>query len=312
MKYLNSFNKFSKIWEVAIPGDAPPKDQVHIFDFDDTLGVTKNANGVMFHIDGRPIHKTREEALDWVRSIGLTEKDLLSKDGKSSKVEDCIVPIEKRDNCYAVYLSSAGLAKIQKVIPKEQQATSGVSDVPSSGESILVDYSPSASTDISTTIPIKSTISKLSDANRKGSDTVVVTARTSSGGVTDLEGNRVDATNDVDMIDFLASKDAKPTLGVYGVSGGDKGQKIKDFFLKKDSDYVRKNGSPDEIHFYDDLSKNTTQVVNAIGGKEDVELFVYGPGEFAHNEVDPNKPNQSFDNKEEKKESFRFIRKFKL
>ena len=49
-----------------VPGDADPKKQAHIFDFDDTLGETDNANGVMLYVDGKPAHKTAEEAQAWL------------------------------------------------------------------------------------------------------------------------------------------------------------------------------------------------------------------------------------------------------
>lgn len=301
MKGIQRFNQF-KITEDLIPGDAAPDDQIHVFDFDDTLGITKNSNAVMYHVDGKPAHKTKEEALSWMKSLGLTEKDLLSKDGRSTSVDDCIVPVKNKDNSFAIYVSSAGLAKIQKKVDKSKQVALGSNPVPTSGDSILIDFTPSSNTDQETTVPIKSTIAKLSDANKKGSDTVVVTARSAEGNFKDLEGETVTATNAKDMDNFLASKGAKPTLGVYGVSGGNKGEKIRDYFLAPDSDYVKKKGKPEEIHFYDDLSKNTDQVSDKIGGKEDVELFVYGPGEFAHGEADPNVPNKKFDDKEDKKE----------
>jgi hypothetical protein len=46
----------------VVPGDVPAEEQVHLFDFDDTLGVTTNANAVMLYQDGSPAHKSEAEA----------------------------------------------------------------------------------------------------------------------------------------------------------------------------------------------------------------------------------------------------------
>jgi hypothetical protein len=282
--------------EDAIPGDAPADKQVHVFDFDDTLGLTSNANGIMLYKDGVPAHKTEQEAKEWMKSIGLKDSDLL---------EPKIKEIPERDNGYAIYVTSGALAKVQKAYP--DQGVTGVKDVPKEGEAILIDFTPSASTDPDTTTPIKSTINKLKQANSQGSDTIVITARSSSGKGKDFSGNDVEASNAKDMEDFLAKQGAKPTDGVLGVSGQNKGDAIINKFMKG-------SNPPEEIHFYDDLKKNTDQVKGAIAGKVPAELFIYGPGEFAHNEADPNKPDEKFEkavtevltrylNKEHKKRS---------
>ena len=48
------------------------------------------------------------------------------------------------------------------------------------------------------------------------------------------------------------------------------------------------------MHFYDDLSKNTHEVEDALAEKIPSELFVYGPGEFDKGEADPENPNDKF------------------
>lgn len=262
----------------AIPGDVSGKDQVHVFDFDDTLGLTSNANGIMLYNDGKPVHKSEKEVRDWMSKLGLSDKDLL--DPKIKKIPE-------RDGAYAIYVTSAALAKVQKEYPSEQQGVTGVKDVPKKGEAILIDFTPSASTDPSTTKPIKPTIDKLKKANSQGSDTIVITARQATGKGKDFAGKDVSATNAKDLEDFLSKQGAKPSDGVMGVSGQDKGQAIVNKYIKGDK-------PPKEIHFYDDLKKNTDQVKAAIANKQPAELFVYGPGEFAHGEADPNKPNEKF------------------
>lgn len=270
------------LFEEAVPGDSPPEKQVHIFDFDDTLGVTTNANAVMLYRDGKPVHKSRTEVETWLKSLDVTKDDLL---------DPGIVAIPEKDGAFAAYVSSAGLAKIQSQIPNKRQFATGF-NLPTgdSGEDeVLVDYTPSRGTDLETTKPIASTIDKLKKANAAGSKTAVVTARTDRGEVEDIHGKKLTATNADDMLAFLAKQGAEPNSGVFGVSGGDKGTKIKNHFV--DQATVK----PEEVHFYDDLVKNTKDVEKNMAGKIPAELHIYGPGEFAHNEADPDSPDKSFE-----------------
>jgi hypothetical protein len=80
---------------------------------------------------------------------------------------------------------------------------------------------------------------------------------------------------------------------VMGVVGKNKGKAIIDKYLAAGEE------SPEEIHFYDDLKKNTDEVEAAVAGQVPAELHVYGPGEFAHDEADPERPNKSFDASED-------------
>lgn len=268
-----------------IPGDAPGEKQVHLFDFDDTLGVTTNANAIMLYQDGEPVHKSEKDARNWMKSVGLSGGDLL---------DPGIVAIPERDNAYAIYVSSAGLAKVQSKYGKEDQKVTGFSE-PDKGEQILIDFTPSSGTDIETTKPIDQTIEKLKAANAAGAKTAVVTARTAKGAVEDIHGKKISATNQKDMEEFLSKQGAAPTDGVFGVSGGDKGGKIKQHFV----DVAE---PPEEIHFYDDLSKNTKDVEAAMANKIPAELFVYGPGEFAHGQADANNPKDAFPPAKEKED----------
>lgn len=266
-----------------LPGDAPPDKQAHVFDFDDTLGETDNPNGVMLYLNGQPAHKTAEEAQAWLASKGVTGKDLLKGPGGQ--------PIEKPEgkDGFAAYISSAGLAKLQTVYPREQTSVTP-NEPKGEGEMVYIDFTPSSYVNPDTTKPIDSTISKLKQANSQGSDTMVITARASNKtepGV-DFSGKSHVPSNAEDMEAFLAAQGAAPTQGVLGVRGQNKGQEIiKKFFASKPPEE-----QPDEVHFYDDLSKNTKEVDAALSGKVPAETFIYGPGEFAHGGADPNSPNK--------------------
>ena len=282
----------SVLFEDTTPGNAPGKKQVHVFDFDDTLGITVNANGVMLYKDGKPAHKTEKEVKAWLSSLGVSNSAIL---------DPGITSIKERENGMAVYLSSSGLAKVQKAFPSDKQGvTTGYADkVNQPGETILIDFTPSSSTNVETTKPIKSTISKMKKMNSQGSDTIVITARKADGTGTDFHGNPVDATNSKDMEDFLDNMGAKPSDGIMGVTGQNKGYAIINKYIANDET------APEEIHFYDDLKKNTDEVEGAVAEKVPSELYIYGPGEFAHDEASPDRPNKAFPPKQKKNESKR-------
>lgn len=262
--------------EKAVPGDAPGNKQVHVFDFDDTLGITDNPNGVMPYIDGKPSLKSEEDAKNWLKQNGLSADLLAPKDGPA------IRNVPERGG-FAVYLSSSGLAKIQSRFPKEKQKVTGYSQPDEKGESLLIDFTPSSFVSQKTTKPIPQTIDKLKQANSIGAKTAVMTARKGEGEGVNFSGKKVPNTNTTDIDKFLSSLGAKPNTGVMGVSGQNKGDAIRKKF-----DQI----NPDEIHFYDDLSKNTTEVDAALQADKDTETFIYGPGEFAHGGADANKPNK--------------------
>lgn len=268
-----------------IPGDADPKKQAHVFDFDDTLGLTKNANGVMLYRDGAPAHKTESEAAEWLSSMGVTEKNYLTGPGGQA--------FEKPAGLdgVAAYIDSAGLAKLQKQIPRSNQSVSPRPPTDKKGDSLYIDFTPSAFVDVNTTDPISSTLQKMKKAAGQGSETMVITARASDKkkpGV-NFAGEPVIPSNAEDMEKFLAAQGAAPTQGVLGVQGANKGNEIISKFFTSRSPEKQ----PDEIHFYDDLSKNTEEVDAAVSGKVPAETFIYGPGEFAHGEADPENPNKA-------------------
>jgi len=268
-----------------VPGDVAPEKQAHVFDFDDTLGLTKNANGVMLYKDGKPAHKSAKEAAAWLKSMGVSDKNMLKGPGGE--------PFEQPSGLdgTAAYIDSAGLAKLQKQIPREQQSVSPKAPTDKKGDSLYIDFTPSAFVDVNTTDPIGSTIGKLKKANSQGSETMVITARASDKskpGVS-FSGQPVEPSNAEDMEKFLSSQGAGPTQGVLGVQGANKGDEIvKKFFKGRSPDK-----QPGEVHFYDDLSKNTQEVDTAVSGKVPAETFIYGPGEFAHGEADPESPSKA-------------------
>ena len=263
-----------------IPGDAPGSKQVHIFDFDDTLGVSLNPAGVMLMKNGEPAWQTIENVQTWMSQNGISPADV---------IDPGIIKIN-RLNGYAVYLTSAGLAKAQSKIPKSKRGVvfqDSESQAINADEGLLIDFSSSAGTDPDAVAPVKQTVDKMKSASAQGSDTIVMTARKSEGSLKNFEGEDVPVTNKEDITKFLQSYGITPNLGVTGVTGKSKGEKIKDVFFKM-------GDPPEEIHFYDDADFNTIDVENEVAGKVPAEVFIYGPGHFSKGEVNANRPNASF------------------
>lgn len=280
MKYLKKFN------EDNIPGNAPTDRQLHVFDFDDTLGVTKNPNGVMLYSNGKPAHKTPKEVLTWLSKYGLSDSDLIpGPDNQKIQFFDNL------GGC-AAYVDSAKLAALTKsdeFVEKDKRYATGHGAPPENIEQALyIDFTPSGFIDLKTTKPIKNVIKKLGDMEKKGADTIVMTARMGSGEGINFKGEKVQITNAKDIEDFLNNYDeSTQDTKVMGVTGGDKGQEIK-------KEIAKKGNWPEEIHFYDDAGQNTNAVEGELGGKVPSEIYIYGPGEFEKGEANPNKPTKIF------------------
>ena len=270
-----------------VPGDVPPEKQVHVFDFDDTLGLTKNANGVMLYRDGEPAHKSEEETAAWLDSMGVSQKHYLS--GPNGETFEQPAGLDG----VAAYIDSAGLAKLQRAYPDSdgKQRITPNAPMGAEGDVLYIDFTPSSYVNINTTDPIDNTLAKMKSVASQGADTMVITARASNKsdpGVS-FSGEKVVPSNAEDMEEFLASQGVTPSDGVLGVKGLNKGKEIIDRFFSSRS----LEDQPDEVHFYDDLSKNTIQVDAAVSGKVPAETFIYGPGEFAHGEADPDNPTKA-------------------
>lgn len=323
--------KYLKYFEDKIPGNSLTLNQLHVFDFDDTLGITKNANGVMYYKWGKPQHQSEQEVLDWLSKYGITSNNLLN--GPNGK------KIEYIENLggFCAYVDSTKLAvltgnpdfnnKESRWTPQTSLEKNGKLSPPSNIENaLLIDFTPSGHVDLQTTKPIKTVINKLQDVEKNGADTVVLTARQPDGIGINFRGEEVPVTNAKDIENFLrifqSGRDSvyrKPVDVVTGVTGGPKGEVInknidafRDFIEKEKvgklykmldaekviKDKIKQMGEmPDEIHFYDDAPQNTDNVEKELGGKVDSEVHIYGPGDFHGGTIDPYRPTKSFDKK---------------
>lgn len=267
-----------------VPGDVLPHTQLHVFDFDDTLAATRNASAIALFKDGEALHKDYHSVWDWLMSIGLTKPDLL-KGPNGKYIEE--TPHTK---IWTAYIRSGALPKVSKRY-KEKFIT-GTGDVPKAGEILAIDFTPSAF--IGRAKPIPPVIDKLKRLEDEGAQTAVMTARKGEGEGISMDGRKVQASNVRDVKAYLKAHGVVPD-DIYGVTGKNKGDKIKDEYFNGEDD------APQEVHFYDDDESNVDAVVKAIGGKVDAELFTYGPGSFDKKEADPEKPKQKIPAAKKKK-----------
>ena len=278
-----------------IPGNAPADKQLHVFDFDDTLGVTKNGNGVILYKNGQPVHKSEQEVLDWVKKYGVSENDLLDpawKDGTCDpKDKTSIKGIVKVPNlnAYAAFVDSNKLTNFTGnqdfKDDSKRYNTDGGTPPENIDQAIYLDYSPSSFVDNKTTTPVTPTIKKLTDIESKGVDAEILTARNISGLKKDFWGKEHNVTNNKDMGNFISGQGVKVPGTIPIETDRNKGNTILNYIKNKEP-------KPKEIHFYDDAEQNTDQV-KAIADKiPDTELYIYGPGHFSDSGLpNPNKPS---------------------
>jgi len=246
------------------------KDELHVFDFDDTLGETDNLNGVILYKDGVPVHKSKSEAEAWAKSLG-------------AKIKKTEQPGGKVGEAWAVYVTSDNLAPFQKPYSKNQTVTPNAPTAKNDNKnpeypgSIYVDFTPSSFIDQKSTKPIATGIDRLKAANSAGAKTMVMTARAGEG-MTKPDGTRITAgedfagkevgiSNEKDAVSFLKTQGAAPNQGAQGRRMGDKGMDIAKIIDKDDK----------EVHFYDDQESNTSKVAAAMKAINlDIPAYIFG------------------------------------
>ena len=275
--------------EDNIPGNAPPEKQLHVFDFDDTLGVTQDANGVMLYTDGTPAWKSADDAKKWATENDIDKEDWLKGPGGQT--------FEKPDGVdgFAVYLSSGALPLVKTVVNNKLMFAPNKPSEKDKGDIAVFDFSPSASA--KNAKPIKASLNKVKKLDDKGAKTAIVTARSAENVAkdsTDFSGKKHPVTVQKDLKNFTDKQGASMNTGVYGTQGSNKGEFIKNELMPKTD--------PEEIHFYDDDPANIDKVANALGGKVDAEVYLYGPGKFQTAPENSKNPKKAFLPKDEKKE----------
>ena len=272
MKKLKLFEEY-----VAnpIPGDVLPHTQLHVFDFDDTLATTRNASAIALFKNGKASHNDYHSVWVWLTEMGLSKPDLLK--GPNGK----FIEETPHTKIWTAYIKTGALPKVSSHY--KDKFITGSGEIPVSGETLAIDFTPSAF--IGRAKPIPPVIDKLKRLNDEGAQTVVMTARRGEGEGTSMDGRKVQASNIRDVKAYLKAHGAEPDE-IFGITGKNKGDKIKDEYFDGSKD------QPTEVHFYDDDAANIEAVTKALGGKVDAEIFTYGPGSFDKKEADPEKPVQ--------------------
>lgn len=315
---------------VAKANEIEGKKELHVFDFDDTIAVTPNANGIMPLRNGRPIFHVQEDRAKFEKFLkdyyGLTEADL----APPGEGEEAIQWNEEQGS-WTAYILSHALEKVQSKHPKIPRPDLGEDavdrnqfvwgwdkfdppnldtinqrhpDKPSGDDGfdfdnvsvydgddtmqVGIDFSPSNATSPDVEA-VPDTIKRMKDVKAAGANMKIMTARGGEGKMYARfsSSKKVPVSNADDMLGYAKKKGAEPNLGAMGVWGGDKGVEIQKLI-----DDLPEDEKPTEIHFYDDQSRNIENVRNALGDDPDNDLFLYGPGNFHHNDANAMVPKE--------------------
>lgn len=287
---------------------------LHVFDFDDTLGVTTSPTLVaaVEYNGGDPDDpESYTPVKDLQRRVGSVVKGVKLPD--EAKVQspglrgDRVKSADDLDDSQAIVLDTEQYRDWkEKYIPSgnhvrlvinpniDQQiraAGKKMSQSGTTGEIHVADFSPSSS--IGTSVkPIKQMLKKLANAKAAGDETAVVTARKGKTDLNALGGGKVPATNAADIKDFVSQEAGVSPDVVYGAadfSPTDPASGKRDLIIKLASDE-----DVDNISFYDDDPENAKRVAQIcddapeLTGKE-LDIYNY---EFAKGK-NPTKPTFS-------------------
>tara|TARA_R110000803_G_scaffold179248_4_gene241663 strand:- start:1588 stop:3054 length:1467 start_codon:yes stop_codon:yes gene_type:complete len=266
------------------------KKDLHVFDFDDTLGITKSATiHIAFDYNGGDINDpaSYSPVTDLSARIGKsgtgkvrtsTEADITT-DGLSG--DRFIASPDYLQGAQAVVLNTdqykiwkskymSGLSdptrplvypngNVEELVKKAAAKMNG-----KPGEIHAVDFSPSSG--LGDAEPIEATLAKFAEREGAGDVTAVVTARKGQTGMGTFGGKEVVATNVEDIKDFMGDETGEHPDYVFGAA--DFGNKVADNKREIIKNIVGgSSGGIDDIYFYDDDTKNA----NAVQGLEDDE-----------------------------------------
>lgn len=297
--------------EAKRKADDIQSDELHVFDFDDTIAETMDPVGISIFRDGKPVFWKPEHKDRFVKFLQDYLKLTVGKDIVETGLDDESGGIRfiPQINNWAAYITSGALAREihsrggQGGIPTHREAfvatpewrdlekdgepTGWIEPEPNPEESKInkskityaLDFSLCTSTTVQNFIP--NTIQKMKDVAAAGAESHVMTARAGQSGasrpteeIEAFDGTKNTVTNEEDIQDALGSQSVNPSRGVWGTTGADKGKEILALVGGEDN-------LPPEVHFYDDGYKNIQKVQAALGGKTD--LFLYGPTSSSEN-----------------------------
>jgi len=261
----------------AVFGLVNEENEIHAFDFDDTLGVTSSPTihmAVMYNGGDPEDPSSFQPITDLVTRLqgsvsGAVQKPSQNDVVKGMNVDDTIDDLGDPFNGAQVavtdtaqyrdwkekYLPSVAGSRIVvggDLLGKLKDAARKRSGKP--GEIHVVDFSPSFT--LGNVKPIDPTIQLLGDEESGGAFTAVITARKGKTDLDTIKGTKQPARNASDIRDFLASKGAEPDLvmGAADISNDTADNKRK--ILKS---LTLSKGASD-VNFYDDDPENVKAV----------------------------------------------------
>ena len=302
---------------------------LHVFDFDDTLGVTESPTLVAaVEYNGgdpedlssyTPIQDLVSRVGSMVAGVKTPNQTQIDSPGISG---DKVHSNDELDSSQAIVLDTEQYRDWkEKYIPSgnhvrlvinpniatdiinagKRMFNSGVT-----GEIHVADFSPS-STIGGSVVPITQMLDRLASAEGSGAVTAVVTARKGETDLDTLGGGKIKAQNAPDIRKFIQDETGVAPDYVYGAADfnpSDPASAKRDLILQLGS-----KEDIDNIHFYDDDPENARKVAElcdepmGIDGKE-IEIFNY---EFSKG-ANPSNPTFSCQVGEESIEEARILR----
>tara|TARA_R100000664_G_scaffold21308_1_gene30635 strand:- start:2986 stop:4131 length:1146 start_codon:yes stop_codon:yes gene_type:complete len=275
------------------------KRDLHVFDFDDTLGVTDSPTLVaaVEYSGGDPndpksyvpVKDLGDRVGAKVKGIQLPKNSDFQFSGLSgnevrsnNKLDDAqaiVLDTEQYRDWKEKYIPSGDHVRLVVAPDIDAQIKSAgkrMSDMGTTGEIHVADFSPSST--IGTNVqPIDSMLDVFSTAESEGDATAVVTARKGETDLDSLGGGKIPATNAADIQDFLASEIGSNADVVYGAADFNptdpatgKKDLIQRLAIKDDID---------NVHFYDDDPENAKRVEQLCNDPElagtEIDIYNY-------------------------------------
>jgi hypothetical protein len=161
-----------------------------VFDFDDTLAVTKDTIGILMLQDG----KGQENIEEYLIKAGVDKEDIVK------------ILASERYGGKIAQVSSAGFRGFYDHALQAKQILhfDGNKNLSSSGTEFIVDFSDAAN--IENPKPIEKTIKLMKKEEEKGNDIKVVTGRQLDKPIKNIEGEKVMPTNKKDIVEFLQAQ----------------------------------------------------------------------------------------------------------
>lgn len=289
------------------------KRDLHVFDFDDTLGVTDSPTLVAaVEYNGGdpndpesyvPVKDLGDRVGAKVKGIKLPKNSDFQFSGLSgnevrsnNKLDDAqaiVLDTEQYRDWKEKYIPSGDHERLVVAPDIDAQIKSAgkrMSDMGATGEIHVADFSPSST--IGTNVqPIDSMLDVFAAAESEGDATAVVTARKGETDLDSLGGGKIPATNASDIQDFLASEIGSNADIVYGAADfnpTDPATGKKDLIQR-----LAVKDDIDNVHFYDDDPENAKRVEQLCNDPElagtEIDIYNY---EYAKG-VKPTTPTAS-------------------